>query len=159
MSFSAGEVTPPVTVLASHRCWGTFTEILANEYSDPARMAIHHLTVDAYMAQHPGEARDRSTLSAFNSHLLALYFNRIFGVGQVELRQIRGEVAAKSTVHSICLSPPASLLGISCEPLLAAKNSQQHIEAVEAWADRIWHCWEPQKAELAKLAAVYGLSR
>ncbi|MDE1156023.1 MAG: DUF5946 family protein [Acidobacteriaceae bacterium] len=159
ISYSAVEIMPPTTVLASQGCWGGFNQILANEYSDPARMAIHHLTVDAYMAQHPGDIRDRFTLSAFNSHLLALYFNREFGVGQVELRKIRAEIAAKSAQHGAWLSPPASLLGISFESLLAAENSDEHRAAVVVWADCIWHCWEPRKMELAKLAAAYGLER
>ena len=40
---------------ASPGCWAIFGEVLAREYSDQRYWPVHHLTVDAYAIQHPGE--------------------------------------------------------------------------------------------------------
>ncbi|WP_217429780.1 DUF5946 family protein, partial [Sphingomonas bacterium] len=57
---------------ASPACWARYGELLAREYGDPAYMAAHRLTVDAYCAQHPGEP-ERRTIQSAHVHLVGLH--------------------------------------------------------------------------------------
>src|SRR5918992_2105890 len=56
---------------ASASCLALYGEVLAREYSDPALLSIHQLTVDAYAVQHPG-VPDRRTRQSVALHLLTL---------------------------------------------------------------------------------------
>jgi uncharacterized protein DUF5946 len=55
-----GAVLPPSSgptheyIGASPACWAVFGEVLAAEYGDRTFWPAHHITVDAYAAQHPG---------------------------------------------------------------------------------------------------------
>jgi hypothetical protein len=44
-------------------CWHAFGRVLAREYEDRAYFAVHHLTVDAYAVQHPGDAGPQAVQS------------------------------------------------------------------------------------------------
>jgi hypothetical protein len=158
LSFHTADIQPPDNLLTSSACWTAFNVVLANEYSDAERMSVHHLTVDAYMAQHPGKTHDRSSISSQNKHVLALYFNREHGADPQALRKIRADVGARSANCGLWLPPPDNLSSATLAPLLMVENSDDHIHAVENWAAAVWSCWEPQRGQIAKLAQRYGLT-
>lgn len=58
-------------MLCSPGWWAVFGEVLAREYEDPACMANHRLTVDAYAVQHPGEPTPAAARSVL-LHLVSL---------------------------------------------------------------------------------------
>ena len=56
---------------SSPSCWAAYGEVLAREYNDPAFMAAHRLTVDAYAVQHPGRPSPQS-IQSVALHLISL---------------------------------------------------------------------------------------
>lgn len=56
---------------SSPSCWVAYGEVLARECSDPALMAAHRLTVDAYAVQHPGRPSPQS-IQSVALHLISL---------------------------------------------------------------------------------------
>ena len=44
---------------ASPASYARFMAVLANEYSNPALLATHRLSVDTYAVQHPGDGAER----------------------------------------------------------------------------------------------------
>jgi len=68
------EVDGPVHayVASSPGCWRAFGEIQADEALRFGYPPAHRLVVDAYMAQHPGDGRDRRDRQSVFVHLAGL---------------------------------------------------------------------------------------
>jgi hypothetical protein len=108
------------------------------------------LTVDAYMAQHPGfgsAAGRRSVLV----HLVGLWLTLERGMAPSEVGPLLGRVfpdkrAAPPEVRAI----PA-LSGINVTHVLGAEP-EAHDARVEAWARFVWDAWQSQHALVRELA-------
>ena len=150
------EIPSPHDIDTSRGCWAAFSEVLSREYSDPERMAFHHLTVDTYMAQHPASEITVASITRMNTHVLALYLNREFGFDLVRLRKVRADISAKSRRYGAWITPPGSLSRVSWVPVLEAQDALQHGERVDTWASAVWREWSQRRVEVAKLATAYG---
>lgn len=57
------------TFVGGATCSGRQAELLAQEYSSPARMRVHHLSVVTYQAQHAGSLTD-AAVAAYDAALV-----------------------------------------------------------------------------------------
>jgi hypothetical protein len=71
-SFDAVDGPVHPYMVSSPGCWAAFGERLAADYSSPARMAHHQVVVDAYAAQHPGDATLPQQVQSVGLHLMTL---------------------------------------------------------------------------------------
>src|SRR5579871_2903462 len=57
---------------SSPACWAAYGELLAAQYSDPARARFHQVVVDTYAVQHP-DGDDPRAVQSVAVHLMTLY--------------------------------------------------------------------------------------
>ena len=82
---------------ASAGCWALYGEVLAREYGDYALyVPVHRLTVDAYAAQHPGEASRRAVQSVA-VHLIRLHFRLERDLPHTQANALMLRVSAKAS--------------------------------------------------------------
>ncbi len=135
---------------ASAACWALYGEVLAREYGDPAFMAVHRLTVDAYAAQHPG-LPERRTIQSINLHLVALYLS-------LERRLNPGFITraiaalTRETTRLEWLEPPPSLGEMTVADVAAASTPEAHGRLVADWAGSVWRAWAPHHRRVIGLA-------
>ncbi|MEH3159364.1 MAG: DUF5946 family protein [Sphingomonas taxi] len=135
---------------ASPSCWALYGEVLAREYGDPAMMAVHRFTVDAYAVQHPGIPERRSTQSVW-VHLASLYLTLERGLSHGFARKVIG-ILANEAEDFVWLDPPADLGSVTIVDVAAADTPTAHIAAVQAWAGAAWTAWQPHHATIAALS-------
>lgn len=145
--FSCGAVVPVTDgpthryVLSSPGCWEAYGQVLAREYQDPAYMANHRLTVDAYAVQHPGEpvpAARRSVLF----HLVSLCAVFEHGRSSTEATRLLQRLGGLA-LDPDWLSPPDSLGDVTVLEVLETQGLTEHLAAVERWARSAWAAWSP----------------
>lgn len=132
-------------------CWALYGEVLAREYSDAAYMRVHHLTVDAYSVQHPGQPEGR-TIRSVHVHLLSLYLR----LERNERREVVNAAMAKTAGLPAdaldWLPPPANPGDITVLDVHAAADAVAHGERVNAWAAAAWRAWELHHDKIKRLA-------
>ncbi len=146
--YSAGERHPYLG--ASAACWALFGEVLEREYSNPAYMTVHRTTVDAYAAQHPGEAESR-TISSINVHLVGLHLTLERRLHPDFVRRVIGSLTLRKD-QMRWLSPPASLGEIRIDHVRAASSPEDHAARVDAWGRSVWRAWSAHHGEVVALA-------
>lgn len=131
-------------------CWALFGEVLAREYSDVRYWPVHHLTVDAYAAQHPGTP-SRQAMQSVAVHLISLYLQieRGYDVERAQ-RAIQRAVANKQAY--VWLDPPAPLGDVTVRDVHAASSPAEHVQRVKAWAAAVWNAWTPHHATIRRWA-------
>ena len=125
---------------ANAGCWEIYGEILAKEYGAYGYPAlIHHLTVDTYAVQHPGEAC-RQAVQSVNVHLASLYL--------ILEREWNGPQASQAMAKLIeragefvWLTPPDPNGHITVLEVVQARNLEEHRRLVKAWAEDVWAAW------------------
>jgi hypothetical protein len=124
---------------SSPGCWRAFGQVLAREYSDPALLAVHRLSVDSYAVQHPG-GDSRQAIQSVGVHLarLCLFLERGLSPEQANEAMLR---IARTKSSMFKLVRPRSLGTITVADVLAAGGPEQHVEAVMAWAGSAWDAW------------------
>jgi hypothetical protein len=146
-----GQGSPHPYFGASASCYQVFLEVLAREYSDPAYMAIHRLTVDTYAAQHPGRPEPRS-IQSVNVHLVGLCLVLERHLQPAFVRSVIGSLTKrKGTLH--WLVPPARLGQVTVMDVLDVNSPADHACAVTEWALAVWRAWAPHHETIAALAA------
>ncbi|TXG76920.1 hypothetical protein E6Q11_03875 [Candidatus Dojkabacteria bacterium] len=132
-------------------CWQIYGEILAKEYSDPAYWKVHRLTVDAYMAQHPGKP-SRQAIQSVNVHLLALYliFEKHYSFDAA--CKALGDIIKKKKGRFTWLSQPEDLGTITVVDVTGAQDAHEHEQRVIAWAKSVWAAWLPHHSSIEALA-------
>jgi hypothetical protein len=139
----------------SASCWALYGEILAREYSDPRYMRVHRLTVDAYAAQHPGEAERRSIQSVW-VHLAGLFLTLEKGLPPEAVTRVIASITRGS--HALpWLEPPRSYAVTVADAVLAA-DEDMHARIVRRWAQDVWDAWTVHQAPVRALAEAH-LSR
>lgn len=140
-----GPVHPYMT--SSPGCWAAYGEVLAREYSDPARAATHRLSVDAYAAQHPGEP-SRQSIQSVGLHLVRLCLLLEHGcpVGQANAAMLEAG-RRKQEMH--WLTPPPWLGEVTVKDLLVTDSAEAHVSAQWRWARAVWAAWAPHHATIA----------
>ena len=134
----------------SASCWVLYGEVLQREFSDPAYMAVHRKTVDAYAAQHPGLPEPR-TIQSVNVHLVGLHLVFDLGLKPEYVRRMLS-VLAKRKGALQWLTPPETLGEITVADVAKAENPQQHAEIVDAWGRAVWRAWTPHHPLIRDLA-------
>ena len=134
---------------ASAACWALYGEVMAREFSGARHFAVHRLSVDAYMAQHPSRV-SRAAVQSVWVHLAGLYLvlERLIPAPQV------GRMLARLTHRNFeWLEPPLSRGSSNAAQVALAAESEQHGQAVERWAREVWRAWAQHHAAVRALVA------
>lgn len=128
---------------ASPGCWAVYGEVLAREFSDPALMTVHQLTVDAYAAQHPGVPGRRSAQSVW------LHLATLFLVLELGHDPKVGPAVHKHLVRLAefpWLEPPEPVGTLTVAHVHGTATVDEHRERVWEWARDVWAAWRPHHA-------------
>lgn len=126
---------------SSPGCWAAYGEVLAREYSDPVYMDMHRLTVDAYAAQHPGQAGPQ-TIKSVGIHLIRLCLLLEQGLAMSQANDAM--LAINHVKHQFTwLTPPPTMGAITAADALNATTVEEHKAAVRLWATEVWAAWSP----------------
>lgn len=136
---------------ASSGCWKIYGEVLAKEYSDPAYMEVHRLTVDAYAVQHPGLPESRA-IQSVNIHLLALYLVLEKQCDFSFATQLMGKIIERKKGEFIWLDPPQTPYSVTVVDVVKANSPQEHKAIVEKWAEATWQAWQSHHATIESMA-------
>ncbi len=129
-------------MLSSPGCWAAYGKVLAREYADYTGLSdVHHLTVDAFAAQHPHSRCAQNTRSV-GIHLcrLCLLLERGFDAGRANAAMV---AIAAHKARFVPLSVPANLGKVTVAEVHAAVSIEQHRKAVRRWAASVWEAWSP----------------
>jgi hypothetical protein len=126
---------------SSAGCWAIYGEVLAREYSNPAYLEVHRLTVDAYAAQHPGQPSPQSVKSV-GYHLVRLCLLLERGL-EVERANNAMLAITKTKSNFVWLAPPPSLGSVTVADVHRTKTIEEHKQAVSTWAISVWEAWSP----------------
>lgn len=135
---------------SSPACWAAYGEVLAREYSDPAWMAAHRLTVDAYAVQHPGDD-SRQAVRSVALHLISLHAILERGVSGPDATRLLQRAAA--IPDFAWLPPPANRGKTTVEDVLAATCAADHEKRVRRWAEDAWQAWGAHHDQVGAWAA------
>ncbi|MEJ5913322.1 DUF5946 family protein [Pseudokineococcus sp. 1T1Z-3] len=105
----AQAVAPHPYTTAFATCWSAYGQLLAAQYTDPARMLFHQLLVDAYVVQHPGDPttgeRDRRVVQSVGIHLMTLCLFFEHEADPAEGTGLHRRMVARPALAS-CVGPP-----------------------------------------------------
>jgi len=155
--FSCGAECPDIDgpahryMKSSSGCWSVYGEILAREYNDQNYFSVHHLTVDTFALQHPGET-DVQSINSVTIHLLSLYYLLEKRCTESEA-QVLKQKAANNKDKFVYLKRPQSLGKITVADVIKATNHNEHQEFVKAWAQSTWEAWSEHHAKIRALSA------
>lgn len=136
---------------SSPACWAMYGEVLSLEYSSPAHMSAHRLTVDAYAAQHPGRPCAQS-IQSVAIHLVSLHLVLELGRTHAQATAALGTLAESGGF--VWLAPPAELGAITVADVAGAATVDEHARRVRDWARSVWGAWSPHHAQVRAWAAV-----
>jgi hypothetical protein len=123
---------------SSAACWALFGRLLEREFGDATLFRAHHLTVDAYAAQHPGVV-ERRAIQSVAVHLMALCLHVEEGVDPSKSPGLRKRMADG---HEFRWLDPPRLDGVmTVADVLRARAGVEHCEYAEAWARSVWQAW------------------
>ena len=128
---------------ASPACWSIFGEVLAKEYEIYSYLPIHHLTIDAYAAQHPGKPSNQS-IKSVAIHLISIHLmpDHHYETKQVTKLMSR---AAQVSQKFIWMEPPGSPGELTLLDVYQANNLK---EQTDIWAHSVWQAWQPHHQQV-----------
>lgn len=152
-----GAIVPVVRELRSDHlyvgaapgCWAAYTELIGLQTSG-ALAEARMLSVDVYMAQHPGVPGRQASQSVW-VHLVGLCLSLEFGFDGVASARAKARLLAPGATIE-WLEPPASLGPITVLDVLAVQAPAEHIVAVGGWAACVWAAWAPYAAQVRRRA-------
>ena len=113
-------------------------------------MKVHRLTVDAYVAQHPGVPERRSIQSIW-VHLVGLYLTIERDLSPDFARRVIGALTGEAEGFE-WLTPPGDLGAITVADAVRANDPEQHARLIRAWAQAVWTAWQPHHLAVATVA-------
>lgn len=134
---------------ASAACWALYGEVLAREFSDARHFAVHRLSVDAYMAQHPSRS-SRAAVQSVWVHLAGLY---LVLERRMPTPQVERMLALLTHRNFEWLDPPPSRGASNAAQVAAAAEAEEHVQAVERWARETWQAWALHHTAVRALVA------
>ena len=137
---------------AAAGCWASYAELLGRLLGDPSLAEAHMLSVDAYMAQHPGVDERRADQSVW-VHLVGLCLSLEHGFGGVASARAKAGVAAPDAVFP-WLTPPASLGEVTVLDVLAVHPAESGA-AVRRWAESVWGAWSTHQPAIRERAGKF----
>ena len=133
-------------VNASPACWERYGLVPAAEYSDPVLFGTcHELSVDAYIAQHPGGAHPTRSVVV---HLAGLHLALDREVTPARIPTARARLTQR-VWEGPDPDPPAAWGPLTVLDLAAAAGTSHHAEVVRAYATEVWHAWAHEHARVA----------
>jgi len=128
---------------SSPACWDAFGRVLAREYSTPALMPTHRLSVDAFAVQHPGDGSPLAIKST-GLHLARLMIQLERPLSPVEVNEVILELG-KAKQSLIFLTPPKHF-AVTVADVVNATDTDAHSARVMAWARDAWSAWSNHHA-------------
>lgn len=147
--------TDHLYVGASPGCWAAYMELLGWQLSDPALAEERQLSVDVYMAQHPGVEGRQASQSVW-VHLVGLCLSLDHDFDGLHSARAKARLAAPGALFP-WLEPPQSFGSLTVLDVLAKRSAKDHRVAVQRWAQTVWDAWRTHRAVVRKRAA--GLLR
>lgn len=136
---------------ATASCWGAFQVLLGGDYAD-WRPLRHRLTVDAYMAQHPGFGTAGGRRSVL-THLVGLELALEHQLPPKEIGPVLGRVFPDKSDRDVPAPLPVPALdAVNIESVLAAGTPEAHDEQVLIWATAVWQAWQPHHERIRALS-------
>lgn len=128
-------------MLSSPACWDAFNTVLAREYSDPALMEIHRLTVDTWAVQHPGDG-SRRAIQSVGLHLARLMVQLEEGTSGATANDAMLDFARRKA--ELPKLPPRRAYTRTITDVVGAISPDDHRLAVRSWAEATWSDWADQ---------------
>jgi len=127
---------------AAAGCWEVYGQVLAKEYGEYGYPEpTHHLTVDTYAVQHPGQP-GRKSIQSVNLHLVCLFLILEKGWSSpVASAALRKSIIQRD--RFTWLEPPAPNGRITIINVARAPDLTAHRAAVDAWARDVWAALSP----------------
>jgi Family of unknown function (DUF5946) len=120
---------------ASPACWALYGEVLAREYGEQHYPRWHPLTVDSYVAQHPGEP-ERRTIRSVAVHLAGRCLAIEHDVPPERAGALIRELLARAP--DFRWLDPLRAQAQSLWDVLEAADAADHAERVDQWARAVW---------------------
>ncbi len=140
-------------VVASPGCWALYSTLLAREYGDFHYPAVHRLTVDAYMAQHPDNAeQDRRQRQSVAVHLYALFLAIEGALPPPQVTEEMGRLTRQRPNWPL-LSAPLAPHWLTVADVVGATDLTEHTARVERWARSVWDAWEAHHGTIRQWGA------
>ena len=141
-------------LIASATCWRHFNAIMTREYSTPDLMPTHYLAVDAYAAQHPGEAADRRARQSIWIHLAGL---------RAVLRDNREPQYRYSLLKNLAdahedwpLAPPHAPFSLVAGKIAPDLSVEEHVIIMRNWAESALAAYEAANTDLGSTLRALG---
>ena len=125
---------------AAAGCFAAYTDLLGRLLGDASLGEARMLSVDTYMAQHPGVPGRQSSQSVW-VHLVGLCLSLEHGFDGLASARAKARLAAPDARFS-WLEPPAELGALTVFDVLAVPGDEL-AAAVRGWTDSVWLAWEP----------------
>jgi hypothetical protein len=135
----------------STECWEMYGHVAGFELSNPTLQQHHQLTVDTYIAQHPGgHASDLSIAFA----LIGLHLALERGMPGTEVRALHQRLANRG-VGWPHLSPPEVRGRVTVHHVASAGSVEEHAQQVGRWSRLVWEAWRPHHETVARWVDAY----
>ena len=135
---------------ASPGCFAAYADLLGRELSDRSLAGTHMLTVDIYMAQHPGVPGRQSSQSVW-VHLVGLCLTLEHGFDGPASARAKARLAAPDARFD-WLEPPSTLGTTTVLDVLATTDAAEHASAVRSWAEQVWEAWAAHHGAIRRRA-------
>lgn len=129
---------------SSPACYALFTRVLAYEYSDPALLETHRLTVDTYAVQHPGRRATRQQIQSVGLHLARLGLQLDNPVLPKETNDIMLDLGRHK--HTLVHLTAPSLFNLTIADVADHAGTKLHSDKVKEWAEKTWNDWSEHHA-------------
>lgn len=143
-------------VNASPACWAAYGQVLAAEYSDPTIFAAcHGLSVDAYIAQHPGGGHPVRSVVV---HLAGLHLDLERGLDAAAVLAARRRLVDREWVGPDPVAP-TRWGTLTVLDLAAAAGGPAHVDRVRSFAGEVWQAWAHEHERIAAFVGTAGTAR
>jgi Family of unknown function (DUF5946) len=126
-------------------CWKVFGEVQADESLRFGYPPEHRLVVDAYMAQHPGDGRDRRDRQSVFVHLVALCALLERSVPPDRVTRLLGPVVRSRSDFPL-LAPRADPGAVTVLRMVGAVDLADYGARAREWATAVWDAWAHEHA-------------
>lgn len=121
-------------------CWKVFGEVQADESLRFRHPPEHRLVVDAYMAQHPGDAQDRRDRQSVFVHLVALCALLERSTPPDAVTQVLGRVVRSRRDFPVLLRP-SNPGAVTVLRMVGAVDLDDYAVRAQEWATSVWRSW------------------
>ncbi len=122
-------------------CWRLYTEVLAREYGEWSYPDIHRLTVDCYAASHPTKKPNQKSAQSVAVHLAAIYLALEKKMTSKVITKLMNGIVERNKGEFEWLEPPDDFGEITVVDVYRAKDLEEHVTIVNAWAKCVWGAW------------------